>query len=152
MRWLTFDLPGPLAVLILVAGTYRLTRFAGWDDWPPIARLRARVVGEDWTLAPGYRNAADALTATFEGYLGGTVDEAARSLPGKTPDSEVEGVEPGYRRPTLAHLVHCPWCLGLWLSFAVYGCWLAAPDLTVYVLAPFALSTAIGLIARNLDP
>lgn len=63
-----------------------------------------------------------------------------------------EGFEPTYRRPTLAHLVHCPFCLGWWISLAAYLAWLVAPTATLYALAPLAISGAVGLVAKNLDP
>lgn len=59
---------------------------------------------------------------------------------------------PRYRRPTLAHLIGCPFCLGFWVSAATYVAWLELPTATFYVLMPFAISGAVGLIAKNLDP
>jgi hypothetical protein len=84
-----------------------------------------------------------------EGWTPGDPD---LELPGKTPSSEVHDVRPTYRRPTLAHLVHCPFCLGWWVSLSVYIAWLAWPRGTLYALAPFALSGLVGLISKNLDP
>jgi hypothetical protein len=127
----TLHSPSLFAGLVLVFGAYRLVRLAGWDEFPLAARVRGWVTGEHWV--PGD---TDALGAER----------------GKLPSSDATDVRPAYRRPTLAHLIHCPFCLGWWISLAVYGAWLAAPRGTLYVLAPFALSGLVGLIAKNLDP
>lgn len=57
-----------------------------------------------------------------------------------------------YRRPTVEHFIGCPFCQGFWLSLAAYGAWLLEPRWTLYALAPLALSGAVGLVAKNLDP
>lgn len=57
-----------------------------------------------------------------------------------------------YTRPVLAKFLSCPWCFGFHLSCVIYVLWLLFPTSTLYALAPFALSAAVGLIARNLDP
>jgi hypothetical protein len=122
-------IPGWWEFTLLAFAGYRLTRFVGWDEWPPIARLRAWAIGERWVPADG-----------------------ELELPGKQPTSEAHGVRPAYDRPVVAHLVHCPFCLGWWISLALYAGWLAAPRGILYAMTPFALSGVVGLIAKNLDP
>lgn len=39
-------IPSPWVAAVLVLGAYRIVRLIGWDDLPPIYRLRARVTGE----------------------------------------------------------------------------------------------------------
>lgn len=56
-----------------------------------------------------------------------------------------------YRRPLLEEFLSCPFCLGFWVSLVVYGCWLAAARPTLYAVTPFAISGAVGLLAKNLD-
>jgi hypothetical protein len=56
-----------------------------------------------------------------------------------------------YRRPTLNYFINCPFCMGFWLSLAIYGLWRWQPDYTVAALFPLALSAAVGLIGKNLD-
>jgi hypothetical protein len=61
---------------------------------------------------------------------------------------------PGYwvfKRPLLAHFLGCAFCLGFWISAAVYTTWRFWPVACIYACAPFALSTAVGLLAKNLD-
>lgn len=103
-------LPTWWTFLILALAAYRWTRLAGWDDFPPIERLRNYVLG--YYVSKQYG--------------------------------------PRYRRPTFAHLVHCPFCIGWWISAATYTLWLLWPDM-LYGAVPFALSGAVGLIAKNLD-
>lgn len=123
-------IPSPWVGVILALATFRLTRLAGWDEFPLAAKVRAWVIGEGWVPVDH------------------TVDI---SLPGKQPSSEVTDVRPAYSRPMLAHLVHCPFCIGWWISLSVYGAWLLWPHGSLYAFAPLALSGAVGLIAKNLD-
>lgn len=99
--------------IVLALGTFRLFRLLSYDDFPPVERLRAKILGE-------------------------------------YPPIE-EDEEPIYFRPTLAHFVGCPFCLGAWLSLAVYLAWLAWPHATMYAAYPFALSAAVGMIVRKWD-
>lgn len=110
--------PSPWEFLILALGAYRLTRLIGWDDLPPIARLRGRIMGEH-----RYTNSTEAREPIVV-----------------------------YRRPVLAHFLHCPFCQGFWVCVAVYCCWLAVPKWTLVGLLVFALNAVVGLTARNLDP
>jgi hypothetical protein len=51
----------------------------------------------------------------------------------------------------LAEFVHCPWCLGFWLSLGVVAleyCW---PHAARWLLAPFAVSAALALISVCFD-
>jgi hypothetical protein len=143
--------------LILVFGAYRLTRLAGWDDLPPIVKARAWILGERWTLDTGeivllddgpprhYPGEDDRMP------MPGSTFETETPVPGKQPSTEAAALRPAYDRPTLAHLVHCPFCLGWWVSLAVYAFWLVSPSWSLYTLFPWALSGLVGLIARNLD-
>lgn len=140
-------IPDPWPALVLVFGAYRITRFLGWDDWPPIYRARAWAIGETWVLdEPVARVLVDDADANLD------ADSPSASLPGKTPSSEAEAVRPAYAHPTLAHLVHCPFCLGWWVSLATWAAWNVSAGWTIWLVAPFALSGAVGLVARNLDP
>jgi hypothetical protein len=166
-------IPHPWPALVLVLAAYRWTRLGGWDDWPPIYRVRAWIIGETWVpvwidevralLAAGQtleaqkelllRTPAVDTEAEALARMGVGGEPVEPSLPGKQPSSEADAVRPAYSRPTLAHLVHCPFCLGWWVSLATYVLWLALPDPWMMALAaPFALSGAVGLIAKNLDP
>ncbi len=39
-------IPGPWVGLVLALAVFRACRLAGWDNFPPIVRLRARITGE----------------------------------------------------------------------------------------------------------
>lgn len=132
-------IPSPWVAVILTLGTFRLLRLIGWDDFPPILKARGWLIGEHWvpTLVPKFDQES--------------LHHSPPELPGKQPSSEVDEVRPGYDRPLLAHLIHCPFCIGWWLSLAVYLLWLWLPTEVLYAAAPFALSGAIGLIAKNWD-
>lgn len=112
-------IPSPWVAVVLALGVFRICRFVGWDEFPPVRRLRARLTGER-----AYRN------------------------PTENRDAEILR----YDRPTLEHFITCPFCLGFWLSVAAFLAWRFEPTWTVYALAPWALSGAVGLISKNLDP
>lgn len=156
-------IPDPWPALVLVLGAYRLTRFLGWDDWPPIYRVRAWAIGERWVSGleasvVGHISAVSYDEVEGDITMVGKLDPDAHAavelvgLPGKQPPSEATDVRPAYDRPTLAHLVHCPFCLGWWVSLAVFAAWNVSAGWTLWLVAPFALSGAVGLVARNLDP
>lgn len=139
--------------LALVFAAYRLVRLAGWDEFPLALKIRAWIIGETWVTVHAVPEGAEKAADT------GRVDPAELGLPGKQPTSEVAEVRPAYARPTLAHLFHCPFCIGFWISTAVYYGWvaagapgrIAATSPLFYVLVPFAISGAVGIIAKNLD-
>lgn len=120
-------IPHPLACVVLVLAAYRWTRLLGWDDLPPILRARAWALGEAVHVS-GSSNSAAGLT------------------------SEQPYITVTYRRPLLAHFVHCAFCLGFWVSCLTYAAWLLWPRPTLYAAGAFALSAAVGLVAKNLDP
>lgn len=119
--------PSPWPALLLALAAYRVTRLVGWDVFPPIAKARAWVIGEKIVSA-------------------GTVS-ARLGLTGETPDYQYV-----YRWPLLAELVGCAFCLGAWISLAIYLLWLKWPVPTMYASVPLALSGFVGLVAKQLDP
>ena len=120
-------IPTPWVALVLALAAYRLVRLIGWDDFPPVLRVRSWVTGAE-LQANGSANAGFAAN----------VDPPIMVWT--------------YRRPLLAHFLQCAFCQGFWVSVAVYLGWRFEPTGTLYALAPFALSGAVGLIAKNLDP
>jgi len=119
--------PGWLHFFILALACFRATRITGWDDFPPVAKARAWVVGEKVATA-GSMAARHRLT------------------------NEQVGVAYTYRWPTLAHGLSCAFCAGAWWSAVFYAAWLEEPRYTMYVAVPLALSSFVGLTARSLDP
>lgn len=154
-------LPDPWTGFVIGMATYRLVRLGGWDDWPPIYRLRAWIIGERWIpdlpslieygeripIEPSSEGGITKIPAPGNFFI----DGGEISLPGKQPDTEVDAVRPAYDRPLLAHLFHCPFCLSFWISLLVYGAWLWQPTWSLVVLFPFVLSGFAGLVAKNLD-
>jgi len=51
----------------------------------------------------------------------------------------------------LAYLFRCPWCLGWWVSLAVWGVYEASPHWALVAATPLAISAGCGIIGRNLD-
>lgn len=119
-------IPHPWVAVVLVLGVYRLMRLVGWDDFPPIAKLRDRIVGM-----------TEERRGTGNAQMGVT-------------DEKVQIVR-RYRRPVLKHFIGCGFCVGFWIGVVVYVWWLFLPVACLYALAPFALNGAVGLISKNLD-
>lgn len=120
-------LPSPWVGLVLGLGAFRLMRLLSYDSFPPFERARGWILGEETV----------------------TVGSAATRMGITNEDPQVSV---RYRRPLLAELVHCAFCLGLWLAGGIYAAWLLEPRWTIYAAVPFALSSFVGLVARNLDP
>jgi hypothetical protein len=120
-------IPSPLVLLVVVLAAYRLTRLIGWDDLPPIVRARMWLVGAEQKVT-GSANAVAGLT------------------------TEQPQVVWTYRRPLLAHFLACAFCQGFWTSCAAYAAWATLGRWSLYALVPLAVSGAVGLIAKNLDP
>ncbi len=118
-------IPSPWVAVVLALGTFRIVRLIGWDDLPPIQRIR------DWMTGARY---------------------AASSGPNAGFTTEQPSHAWTFRWPLLAHFLGCAFCQGFWVSAVVYVCWLEWPTPTLYGLAPFALNAAVGLVAKNLDP
>lgn len=57
-----------------------------------------------------------------------------------------------YRRPTLNHLIGCPWCLGTYLTVALLAVYAEWPWGARWIVGALAVGEVIGLIGRNLDP
>lgn len=53
----------------------------------------------------------------------------------------------GYREK-LDELITCPWCLGFWITLAVWGLWLLFPTATLVAMTPFAVSAVVGILAK----
>lgn len=58
----------------------------------------------------------------------------------------------GEWRNRLKDFVECPWCFGFWIAVATWAAWLLWPHAVDVAAVPFAISTAVGLIPKNLDP
>lgn len=119
-------IPSPWVGLVLALGVYRIVRLIGWDDFPPVEAARDWVVG------------AKLVRSGTQAQHAGLTSSPAEMLW-------------VYERPLLNHFLHCPFCQGFWVSVTTYVAWIETPTWTLYVLAAFALSAVVGLIAKNLD-
>lgn len=59
--------------------------------------------------------------------------------------------EAGEHREEVDIFLHCPWCLGFWITVAWWGAWLIWPHATVLIAVPFAANALVALVAQNLD-
>lgn len=85
--------------------------------------------------------AKDAITQPWRQRLLGYNDDGSRN----------RWRTPGSGRKTLAEFVHCPWCLGFWLSLAAVAAYHEWPHATRWILLPFAVSALVALAAVTFD-
>lgn len=116
----------PLLLLVMALATYRITRLATRDTFPPALWVRDRLSG-------GWREMTEPELATLT----------------KGPDvREIDGVMNRYVRRVswspywLAELVSCPWCASGWISLVVT----AATAFTVGVPAPVLVWPAVWAV------
>lgn len=123
-----------LYAVVVTLAAFRITRLVGWDE----------------------------ITQPIRAWLSGVHDRGYNQLAKAIEEAKSQGVDPwdGQRRPPplserryyVAKLLHCPWCVGFWISLAAA---LAADEwhhTTYWISVPFAISAVVGLIAKNLDP
>lgn len=126
-----------LDTFLLILFAFRVTRLIAWDE----------------------------ITQPPRAWLSGVPDGDYRALASFIEDCQAKGIDPwahrdseppmSKRRWYLAKLLHCPWCVGFWVSVATIA---AADPLVLHIGivraigAAFALSAVVGLIAKNLDP
>jgi hypothetical protein len=65
--------------------------------------------------------------------------------------NEWQSVIKSTKRKPLAEFIHCPWCQGFWISIAEWIAYRQEPHWTLLVLAPLAISSAIGVYTSHLD-
>lgn len=54
-------------------------------------------------------------------------------------------------RKRLGEFLHCPWCLGFWISLAAVAGFYAWPHAIRWILLPFAVSAGLALISVCFD-
>lgn len=150
-------IPSAWIFALLALAAYRGTRLFGWDEFPLAAKVRAWVIGEEWHNVTDPVSTTHTLLSNVQPANANTLDPRP-SPPGKPPESDVPDIEPVYRRPTLAHLVHCPYCIGFYVSLLTCIAWWTSGSpgghnlgWVGWVAFPLALSGAVGLISKNLD-
>lgn len=120
-------IPSPWIAVVLVLATHRLVRLVGWDHLSILVKARAWVTGQHATNS-GSTNTRMGVT------------------------SERVEMQVAHRRRFFDELFGCAYCLSVWIGTAVYVAWVYEPSYTLYVCAPLALSSAVGMISRWLDP
>jgi hypothetical protein len=81
--------------------------------------------------------------AAADSILDGWRDRLVRAAKHNTPEEYREKVD---------IFLHCPWCLGFWITLAWFAAWWAWPHETLIAAAPLAASASVGLVQRNFDP
>ena len=51
----------------------------------------------------------------------------------------------------LGELVHCPWCMGFWVSALVFAAFVAWPVATTFALVPLAFRVVPGMIESVIE-
>lgn len=131
--------PDFLALVILGLGLFRLTRLVGWDEITvDPRRWLTGIADADYNQVAQW---VESMKASGHDPWD----------PNLHKDARVERII-SERRYYFAKLVRCPWCIGFWLSVAVWLAWWGEPRVTLFLATPLALSAIVGLVAKNWDP
>lgn len=50
----------------------------------------------------------------------------------------------------IGDLLSCPWCSGFWVSLILFGGYVFIPEITLFVLIPFAIRALVGGYANRI--
>lgn len=117
--------PGPWEFVLLALAAYRVFRLVAKDSITEPIRAAASYP-DDEAVTLGYDD---------EGLVVIGMEEESKPL-----------------RVYVATLLRCPWCMGFYVSVAAWGAWLADSRVALFVAAPLAISGAVGLVSKTLDP
>lgn len=139
-------IPNVWTFALLALAAFRATRLLGWDTFPPVARARALLLDE-WVepICPSCRAGREDCEMTAPASWTGLA-----RCPNCSSDAAAIFRE-GYGRPLLGELFSCAFCLGWWVCLGLYLSWVVLPTATLVLSVPLALSTLVGLAAKNLD-
>lgn len=120
----------PVYLFLLAFGIYSITRLLSKDSFPPIEKMRNWVY-DRWP---------------HDGYstMKRPVNEKSRWVSTGQSYYVNTGV-------WLGELIHCPWCLGWWVSLAACTSFVLWPVITLAVMTPFALRVIPGMIESVID-
>jgi hypothetical protein len=151
------DYPSPWPAILLALAVFRLTRLAGWDDLT--IRIRRSITGMSDQGHHQFAEQVDHLRQQgldpwdCESVTAAIIDQRAREgNPVRVGEVVDWKVAIGSTRFYLSKMIRCPWCIGFWISLAVWAAWLVVPSVVVGLSVPLAFSATTGLIAKNLDP
>lgn len=137
-------LPHALSLVVLTLAVFRLARLIGWDDITIRARGYVTGIPDDdhsqWV-------------EILEGHVQQGIDPWRQGLSGvETPSGRLDRPPFSRFRWDVAKMIRCPWCVGWWLSVAAWLLVATWPRATLFGAIPLAISAAVGLIAKRLDP
>jgi hypothetical protein len=125
--------PDPWHFALLAAAAWRTTRLGYLDD--------LTIEPRRWVTGVG--DAQHHEIAAF-------VDEVTEA--GGDPWSESDPPLPiGPRRFYLSRMIHCPHCLGAWVSLAWFAAWLVWPRFVVLAAVPWAIMAVVSIVATRQD-
>lgn len=58
---------------------------------------------------------------------------------------------PGTYRRGLDEWLHCPWCLGFWVTLLWWAAWFVWPAAVGFAAIPFAASAVVALVVQTYD-
>jgi hypothetical protein len=150
--------------LLLALAAARLTRFVGWDDLTIQLRRRVTRLGDEehkqWAYVIDHQREVDYDPWELRRVTMLPMETLRDRLKEATGRPEVPPLvladQPwppvSEQRYYLSKMLRCPWCLGFWVSIAWWLAWLATHHWTLLLAVPFAISEAVGLASKNLDP
>lgn len=118
----------PLHALILLFGTISITRLAVSDTFPPILKVR------NWVLQ----------RFPFAGHM------SDRPFPGHK-NIQTGSMYVAQETTWIGALLHCPYCIGFWISLVVTVAWVLFSTTTLWVCTVMALRWITGAALNRFD-
>jgi hypothetical protein len=123
-----FNTLTPLHALVLLFGTVSITRLAVSDTFPPILAVR------NWVLQ----------RFPFVGHVSERPFEGRKSVQSGSLYVSTETT-------WIGSLLHCPYCIGFWVSAAVTVAWWLFPVITLWVCLVMAFRWLTGACLSRFD-
>lgn len=120
--------PNPIHLIILMLGTVSITRLITSDTFPPIASAR------NWVLR----------RFPFAGYVSDKPFEGYRNI--QSGSSYVS-----QDTTWIGSLLHCPYCIGFWVSLGVVVAWVLFPTATLWACLVMAIRWLTGALLNRFD-
>lgn len=127
-----------LQLIVLTLCVARLCRLVIDDDFPPVQRMRERLLTRWPTSETAFGDSEVQSQSTDTlGYRIGLLRNGAEVF----STGEDWYATKTYR---LTELLTCPWCLSFWVALALLTAWWFYPDPVFYASLPFAVSYLVG--------
>lgn len=133
----------PFTFVVFGLAAYRITRLIV-EDTIPFGRIRQAIVTRWPSAADEF--VGDMVVRDSEGHHVRGFPRV-RLIPIRDPAAPDEVVWYAESPRKVGELVQCPWCMGIWVSAALYAVWYVWPSYTLVGAYVAAAAALVGLLA-----